>query len=480
MQLVCFNTLKLNAQDYYPIVDTTINKMWCNLGICTGCGPGDQDSAIYFYKLSGDTVINSKTYKRILHLDTKHHNNRYDWFSDGFMREENKKVYYTDKFSKREWLNYDFSKQVGDTFLSGIRKVSAIDEVMIYNKLRKHYYIVDDNGHACDEWIEGIGSITFQLLTPNSCGTVGSMNVVLCYSEDNVVKFTNPRFNLCYSKNPDALINTNKLWSMQRITVANPSSYWSYYLKIIDQDTTINNKIYKKVLRSDDEFHLKWEYYCCLRETFDKKIYRIGGPTGIDKGNDTIEYLIYDFNLKKGDKFVVGKVDSVKDVIIGDRSRKCLYFGNNYWVTDTWIEGIGSLCGLLNVGLCSWMGGECSLLCYLENDTIKYHNSEYNYCFYKKSVNIEELERTNLGIKIYPNPANIQSVISYDLSEKSNVIFTIYDMMGREVDKLIKINEDVGEHKITYNVEKLRNGTYFYRLTAGAHSSYNKIIVIKN
>jgi hypothetical protein len=100
----------------------------------------------------------------------------------------------------------------------------------------------------------------------------------------------------------------------------------------------------------------------------------------------------------------------------------------------------------------------------------------------QKEVNINELRMENgeLRIKIQPNPTNSLLVVSYSLLEKNNVNFSIYDMMGREVERLVDGRQEKGEHIIKFNTEGITSGTYFYKLTAGNKFANGKIVVIKN
>jgi photosystem II stability/assembly factor-like uncharacterized protein len=65
----------------------------------------------------------------------------------------------------------------------------------------------------------------------------------------------------------------------------------------------------------------------------------------------------------------------------------------------------------------------------------------------------------------YPNPFNPTSNINFDLPEDGNVIFTICDCLGREVQTLIN-NEfkPKGRYSVGFNGINLSGGVYFYTL----------------
>lgn len=75
----------------------------------------------------------------------------------------------------------------------------------------------------------------------------------------------------------------------------------------------------------------------------------------------------------------------------------------------------------------------------------------------------------NEDIKLYqnyPNPvSNSGSTnISYYLPEMAHVKLTVYDIRGVETVVLEEMNKTRGEHNISFNLEDISHGTYFYKL----------------
>ncbi|MBM4166035.1 MAG: choice-of-anchor B family protein [Ignavibacteria bacterium] len=91
----------------------------------------------------------------------------------------------------------------------------------------------------------------------------------------------------------------------------------------------------------------------------------------------------------------------------------------------------------------------------------------------------------------YPNPFNPLTVIRYSLSVNSMITLKVYDVLGREVAKLLSNEEmEEGEHKIQFDASGLPSGVYFYRIdisqdgsSAGAailrYSETKKLLLIK-
>lgn len=85
----------------------------------------------------------------------------------------------------------------------------------------------------------------------------------------------------------------------------------------------------------------------------------------------------------------------------------------------------------------------------------------------------------------YPNPANPTTVIKFSLPVLTNISLGIYDILGREVCRLID-NEiyEKGWHNINWNGKNnagnpVSSGTYIYRLKSGTEVLSGKIIMMK-
>ena len=74
---------------------------------------------------------------------------------------------------------------------------------------------------------------------------------------------------------------------------------------------------------------------------------------------------------------------------------------------------------------------------------------------------------------------NQSSVISYQLSEKSQVYLGIYDIAGSEVSILENEEKEQGKYRINFNAENLQSGVYFCRMVAGEGSVTKKMVVVR-
>ncbi|HOJ18975.1 MAG TPA: T9SS type A sorting domain-containing protein [Ignavibacteriaceae bacterium] len=79
----------------------------------------------------------------------------------------------------------------------------------------------------------------------------------------------------------------------------------------------------------------------------------------------------------------------------------------------------------------------------------------------------------------YPNPFNPGTVIRYQLPVNSKVILTIYDILGKEVTKLVNEEQEAGSHTVKFNASKLVSGVYICRIIAGDFVKTIKMSLVK-
>ena len=108
----------------------------------------------------------------------------------------------------------------------------------------------------------------------------------------------------------------------------------------------------------------------------------------------------------------------------------------------------------------------------------------------KKIFNLSEgnsMEAKGISIPVeyylsqnYPNPFNPTTKINFDLPNDSKVSLIIYDLLGREIIKLVN-NEfrTAGSYTIEFNAGSLSSGVYFYRLEAGDFVQTKRMVLVK-
>lgn len=222
-------------------------------------------------------------------------------------------------------------------------------------------------------------------------------------------------------------------------------------------DTTINSILYKKIFRIPDPLVQQDPYFTgAIREDSTKKVYIWSNSTNSDK-------LLYDFNLTLGDSFVttnlwncpiqvtVDTLDTI--VLLNGELRKRYVFSPGIMGTDIWIEGIGSDGGLFGVGGVCFTDFSFGLLCFREDDILKYIYPYFNTCYYP--VGIEE-PSPDMVAHPFPNPTR-GSVSLLDLNELSSTRLTVYNILGAKMD----IPETTGTG---IDLSSSPDGVYFLRI----------------
>lgn len=84
----------------------------------------------------------------------------------------------------------------------------------------------------------------------------------------------------------------------------------------------------------------------------------------------------------------------------------------------------------------------------------------------------------------YPNPFNARTEIGFYLSEKSEVSFEIYNIVGQKIKTLKNSMLEAGTHTVIWDGTNdaghvVSSGVYFYRLNAGEESQTKKMVMLK-
>lgn len=84
----------------------------------------------------------------------------------------------------------------------------------------------------------------------------------------------------------------------------------------------------------------------------------------------------------------------------------------------------------------------------------------------------------------YPNPFSDKTIIEFELPEAGDVILTIFDTQGREVNTLIEKAYEAGKHQVKWTGTDQRgnllpSGTYFYRLQSQGFIQVRKMAILR-
>ena len=79
----------------------------------------------------------------------------------------------------------------------------------------------------------------------------------------------------------------------------------------------------------------------------------------------------------------------------------------------------------------------------------------------------------------YPNPFNPKTSIEYSVPSNEFVLLSIFDVLGREIIRLVEEQKSAGKHKVNFDAGDLSSGIYYYQLKIGGYSETKKLLLLK-
>jgi len=79
----------------------------------------------------------------------------------------------------------------------------------------------------------------------------------------------------------------------------------------------------------------------------------------------------------------------------------------------------------------------------------------------------------------YPNPFNPLTKIKFSVAKTSDVEIIVYDILGREIDKLVNQSLTPGIYETDFDGSKLSSGIYFYKLITQEFTETKKMVLVK-
>lgn len=99
-----------------------------------------------------------------------------------------------------------------------------------------------------------------------------------------------------------------------------------------------------------------------------------------------------------------------------------------------------------------------------------------------KVVGVDDLNFIPTEYKLaqnYPNPFNPTTTISFNLKESGKVSLTVYNVLGKEVKKLVNGHMSAGEQHVKFNAAGLTSGVYIYKIESGSFIESKKMILMR-
>ncbi|MFC1483702.1 fibronectin type III domain-containing protein [Candidatus Neomarinimicrobiota bacterium] len=140
-----------------------------------------------------------------------------------------------------------------------------------------------------------------------------------------------------------------------------------------------------------------------------------------------------------------------------------------------------------------WVGpdtvtGYWDVTCYDGTDSVKSANGPWPLTLINdRTTGIDELSGLPEEYALhqnYPNPFNPSTTIRYDLPEAADVMLVIYDMLGREVVRLVRGRVEAGYQQIVWNGRtvsgrEVPSGIYIARMITPKYHKSMKMVLLK-
>ena len=68
--------------------------------------------------------------------------------------------------------------------------------------------------------------------------------------------------------------------------------------------------------------------------------------------------------------------------------------------------------------------------------------------------------------------------INYEIPKSSNISLVVYDLLGNEVESLVKEKQVKGNYSVVFDAKKLTSGVYFYKLSSDEKYHITKKMII--
>ena len=201
-----------------------------------------------------------------------------------------------------------------------------------------------------------------------------------------------------HAQSIDPVVQEGRQWSTSVWWAVSPPQFYTEIYRM-EGDTVLDKKTYKKLYcYYTEDLSSGTLYNYALRQDGEKVYLKFYGEKG--------ETLFFDFSIKKGKSFSVHGhkfvAEEVYDMKLADgKTRKAIRLHDDE-MTDTWVEGVGSLVYGINWGGLKLVPGakKYDLLCCHQNGEQIYQSSQHGgRCF------VGETPPGLANDRIKPNPA---------------------------------------------------------------------------
>ncbi len=255
----------------------------------------------------------------------------------------------------------------------------------------------------------------------------------------------------------------------------------------IEGDTLVDGMSYKVMYTTRNENLTGWSVCGVIRETEDKQVlYRRDGSA--------YDEILYDFSMEVGDTIIMSGngfypnwmfVIETNEILVNGEPRQQIVLEYPWGEQEIWIEGIGSLYGIIDSGSRFLDGGSTDLLCYYEDGDLIWQNTTpgYNECYIVNTGQQNDLVVTPT-VLTFNEPAvpqvftisnqtnNAVTISSINVQPDDNVVLLSFEGLPRTLQPNETMNVTVEVNTIGYK------GYNNYNVTI-ATSIGNRHVIVK-
>jgi len=217
----------------------------------------------------------------------------------------------------------------------------------------------------------------------------------------------------------------------------------------------------------------QWVNYYLINYTYDEKLNRKTILTKIWQEEQWIDYGLTIFEYDVNNNLVLENLKTAQD----NNWKNCVRIIYKYDENNNLIHIFGE----------EWKNGKWVP----ENEPLKVTNPDgilYAYLakeiflFYRNPTSVKNEENIAKGFNLfqnYPNPFNSNTIISYNILERSLIALTIYNLLGEEIKTLVKEEQAPGKYQINFDGSNLPSGIYFYQLSTEKFRQTKKMLLLR-
>ena len=210
-------------------------------------------------------------------------------------------------------------------------------------------------------------------------------------------------------------------------------------------------------------------------------------PAGVNVAAQTNNIVGFNINFKPGHKYDTSSVMIYQGATqLPAGTKRCNYFGYTFYANGNqspYPTQVAQTAYYTNsffaTKTSSYAPGSNGWLGYIPGNAFFAHQ----YCINglkltTAKMGIESIENNTFSMSnLYPNPANNEAYLAFNLKSSSNVNIDLYNLMGQKVKSAINKTFTSGEKTVEIDLSGVKPGVYFVNMTVNGVTQTKKLTV---